>query len=95
VTFDSDRQPERGTVFFGDLRLIPIALSEPARLQLQPAKTVDLGEGKGAPVARSIKGGVVGLLLDGRGRPLQLPADSQACVAALMKWHQAVDLYPK
>jgi hypothetical protein len=37
----------------------------------------------------------VGLLFDGRGRPLQLPADHAARVAALKKWYQAVDLYPK
>jgi uncharacterized protein (TIGR01319 family) len=94
VRFESGRKPESGMVPFGELRLIPVAISEAARIELQPAKTVDLGEGKGAPVARSIKGGVVGLLLDGRGRPLQLPADSHARVAALAKWHQAVDLYP-
>jgi hypothetical protein len=38
---------------------------------------------------------VVGLLLDGRGRPLQLPADHNTRVASLTKWYQAVDLYPK
>ena len=94
VRFETDRKPDSGTVAFGELRLIPVSVSEAARIELQPAKSVDLGEGKGAPVARSMKGGVVGLLLDGRGRPLQLPADAQARVAALVKWHRAVELYP-
>jgi len=34
-------------------------------------------------------------LLDGRGRPLQLSADPQARIAALTRWYQAVELYPK
>jgi hypothetical protein len=34
-------------------------------------------------------------LLDGRGRPLQLPTDHAARVASLTRWYQAVDLYPK
>jgi len=36
----------------------------------------------------------VGLLLDGRGRPLQLPTDHNARAAALTKWFNAVGLYP-
>ncbi|HSC56885.1 MAG TPA: glutamate mutase L [Nitrospira sp.] len=79
---------------FGDLRLYPLELGKKARMTMQPAKQVNLGAGAGVPVTREVQGGVVGLLLDGRCRPLQLPADHQARVAALMKWYQAVDLYP-
>lgn len=80
---------------FGDLRLYPLEFAKKARVTMQPAKQVNLGAGAGVPVTREVQGGVVGLLLDGRCRPLQLPADHQARVAALMKWYQAVDLYPK
>ncbi|HEV2173582.1 MAG TPA: glutamate mutase L [Nitrospira sp.] len=80
---------------FGDLGLYPLELGKKARITMQPAKQVNLGAGAGVPVTREVHGGVVGLLLDGRCRPLQLPADHQARVAALMKWYQAVDLYPK
>ncbi|WP_447980586.1 glutamate mutase L [Candidatus Nitrospira bockiana] len=95
LAFEEGRPAETGSVAFGELKLIPVALDERARLEARPAKGVDLGEGKGAPVTRPIKGGVVGLLLDGRGRPLHLPADPRARVAALTKWHRAVELYPK
>ncbi|MGH7232669.1 MAG: glutamate mutase L, partial [Nitrospiraceae bacterium] len=95
VTFSGGRQAETGTVAFGDLRLIPLAREEQAQMELRPAKHVDIGEGKGAPVTKPVKGGMVGLLLDGRGRPLQLPADSQSRVAALARWHKSVELYPK
>jgi hypothetical protein len=61
---------------------------------LRPAKSADIGGGAGVAVTREVQGGVVGLMLDGRGRPLQLPADQQARVAALTKWFDAVGLYP-
>ena len=79
---------------FGDLRLYPLELGKKARMTMQPARQVNLGAGVGVPETREVQGGVVGLLLDGRCRPLQLPTDHQARVAALMKWYQAVDLYP-
>jgi hypothetical protein len=95
ITFDGDRGSESGTLRFGELRLVPLGTEERATVELRPAKHVDGGEGKGVPVRREAKGGVVGLLLDGRGRPLQLPADTQTRLKALTRWHQAVNLYPK
>jgi uncharacterized protein (TIGR01319 family) len=95
ITFEGSRAPESGTLAFGELRLIPLALSEQAKIECRPAKGIDVGEGKGNASTRSVKGGVVGLLLDGRGRPLQLSADPQARIAALTRWYQAVELYPK
>ena len=35
----------------------------------------NLGAGAGVSITREVQGGVVGLMLDGRGRPLQLPTD--------------------
>ncbi len=80
---------------FGDLRLHPLDLGKKAKVTVQPAKQVNLGMGTGVPVTREVQGGVVGLMLDGRGRPLQLPSEQTARVAALTKWYRAADLYPK
>jgi hypothetical protein len=95
ITFEGSRAPESGTLTFGELRLIPLTLHERATIELRPAKGVDVGEGKGNASTRPVKGGVVGLLLDGRGRPLQLPAEQQTRVAALTRWYKAVNLYPQ
>ncbi len=94
ITFGEGRSPECGTLAFGDLRLFPLGRDDRAQIELRPAKQVDLGEGKGVSVTRDVRGGEVGLLLDGRGRPLQLPTDSQKRLAALIRWHRAVGLYP-
>ena len=94
ITFPDGKQV-KDQLKFGDLRLYPLELGQKAKMTMQPTKPVNVGAGIGAPVTREVQGGVVGVMLDGRGRPLQLPADQQARVAALTKWYQAADLYPK
>ncbi|ULA58095.1 MAG: Methylaspartate mutase [Nitrospira sp.] len=90
-----DGRIEKGTLAFGDLKLFSLTRDQQATVTLQPSKQADLGEGPGQSFTRTVKGGVVGLMLDGRGRPLQLPTEQAARVAMLTKWYQAVGLYPK
>lgn len=89
-----DGKATKGQLKFGELRLFPLESGKQATIKVQPAKQVNMGAGSGVAVTKEIHGGVVGLLLDGRGRPLQLPADQQNRVTALTKWFNAVDLYP-
>lgn len=95
ITYAGGRPSERGTLVFGELRLIPLGTDETAAVELRPTKQVDVGAGKGMTVTKEVRGGVVGLMLDGRGRPLQLPTDETTRVAALKKWFKAVSLYPE
>jgi hypothetical protein len=90
-----DGRAVKDRLLFGDLKHYPLDLGAKAAITMHPAKSVDAGAGPGASVTREVQGGVVGLLLDGRGRPLQLPTDPSARVAALNKWYQTVELYPK
>jgi hypothetical protein len=90
-----DGRTVKDRLLFGDLKLYPLAQGEKGRVTMRPVKSVDLGSGPGAPVTREVQGGVVGLLLDGRGRPLQLGSEPSARVAALTKWFDAVDVYPR
>ena len=90
-----DGRIEKNQLKFGELRLFPLELNKKAKVSMQPTKQVNLGAGAGVAVTREVQGGVVGLLLDGRGRPLQLPREHNARIAALNRWYQAVDLYPK
>jgi uncharacterized protein (TIGR01319 family) len=79
---------------FGELRLFPLASGQRVTVKVQPAKGVNMGAGVGVAFTKDVQGGVVGLLLDGRGRPLRLPPDQQTRVMALTKWFDAVGLYP-
>ncbi len=80
---------------FGELKLFQLASEKRAAIKVQPAKGINMGAGVGAAITKEVHGGVVGLLFDGRGRPLRLPADQQGRIAGLKKWFDAVSLYPK
>ncbi len=56
--------------------------------------TLDVGEGPGKPREVSLRGGVVGLVFDTRGRPIVLPDDHSARVTLLRKWVSALGEYP-
>ena len=61
------------TIPFGKLELIPLQEGETLFATLTPTKNFNLGAGKGKPVQAKLKGGVVGVLIDTRGRPLIHP----------------------
>ena len=90
----SDGKITKEQLKFGELKLFPLESDQKATIKIQPVKGVNMGAGVGVAVTKEVHGGVVGLLLDGRGRPLRLPDDPQARVAALTKWFNAVGLYP-
>lgn len=79
---------------YGELRLYPLSLGEKATVKLQPSRRFDVGAGNGQVVESEVIGGVVGLVVDTRGRPLEMPADAQQRVAQLTKWQSALDAYP-
>jgi len=90
-----------GTVFqedikFGEMRLIPLGVGEIAKATLKPGKGLDLGNGKNQEVETELHGGVVGLILDTRGRrPFELPAEASERVPLLKKWMKELKIYPE
>jgi uncharacterized protein (TIGR01319 family) len=94
ITFP-DGEAVKDRLKFGDLKWYRLDQGKNAKVSIRPAKDVNAGAGAGVAVTRDVQGGVVGLLLDARGRPLSLPREPAPRVAALTKWYQAVDLYPK
>ena len=86
--------PTREDIQFGELRCYPLPLGEKATLKLQPSRRFDLGAGNGNAIETEAMGGVVGLVIDTRGRPLDIPTDPEQRVAQLTKWHTALDVYP-
>ena len=83
------------TVPFGELRLYPLGVGEKVRVTIQPERRLDMGAGRGQPVEAEVEGGVVGLVVDTRGRPLEVSNASTERVASLKKWFEALDVYPE
>jgi MutL-like protein len=79
-------------VMGGSIKVIPLRPNEQALLSLFPSPTVDVGLGPGerARAAEEIDGGLVGLIIDARGRPLELPGDEKERQARLLQWMQAI-----
>jgi uncharacterized protein (TIGR01319 family) len=89
-----------GTLKYGEMEKFPLGLDEKgnplkAKAILDPLRGFDLGEGKGGKVEKEIYGGVTGIILDGRGRPFNLPTDNKIRVQKLKEWMIALDIYPK
>jgi hypothetical protein len=76
----------RGELKFGELKRVPLGVGEKARLRIEPARQFNLGPGPGRNLEVEVTGGVVGIILDARGRPLALPPDNQARIAQLTIW---------
>ena len=85
---------EKGSLPCGQLRRHPLALGQTARVSIRPAKGFDIGAGPDQPVEREVRGGLVGLILDTRGRPLALPTDRADCRRVLTDWVGTMGLYP-
>ena len=81
---------------FGEIRLIPLGVGETAKATLKPGKGLDIGAGKNQEIQTELHGGVVGVVLDTRGRdPFVLPVESQERVPRLKKWMKELKAYPK
>jgi len=86
---------ESGEIAVGELKLLPLGEDETARVAIEPARGFDVGAGPGKRLEREVKGGTVGLVLDGRGRPLELPADRTSRREQIGRWVKSMALYPE
>ena len=67
---------------------------EPIKAEIKPHKKMDIGSGIGEPINTTIYGGLVGIILDGRDRPISIPADPQERLSYLNDWSNALNEYP-
>jgi hypothetical protein len=71
----------------GSLEVLPLAQGQVASLHLSPFHRADIGmgPGKGGSLKRVV-GGVLGVVIDARGRPLQLSEDTARRQELFRKW---------
>ncbi|MEA1971830.1 MAG: glutamate mutase L, partial [Candidatus Cloacimonadota bacterium] len=81
---------------FGEIRMLPLAVGEKAKATLKPGKGLDIGAGANKEIKTEMIGGVVGILLDTRGRqPFVIPTETSERIKALIKWHKSMNIYPE
>lgn len=94
IIFEDGREIEK-EVMYGKMERIPLGVGKTARAIIEPARGFDAGEGSGKRVEKELKGGVVGIIIDGRGRPFEMPQDSKKRVELLSDWILSLDIYPE
>jgi uncharacterized protein (TIGR01319 family) len=87
VTLELDQGQKVGEeVEYGSLTILPLRSGQTAKVTLKPGRRFDVGHGPGKERKMTIHGGAVGLVIDGRGRPLHLPEDDTARRTLIRQW---------
>jgi len=89
-----------GTIYehdleFGNIIKVPLEEREKVKVVLTPKNNFDVGAGLGKILETEVEGGVVGLVIDTRGRPLAIPEDEVERRKTLLKWFRSLGLYPE
>lgn len=74
---------------YGSLEVLPLPPGQEALLELHPIKRYRFDVGLGGPGKggkRRVRGGLLGLIIDARGRPLRLPPDPEERQAQMQQW---------
>jgi hypothetical protein len=80
-----------------ELRLYEASHDDNVQATLTPLQSqLDLGAGPGKVLNKTLRGGVVGIVIDTRGRPdIQIPTEPKQRVAMLERWVAALGEYPE
>ena len=81
-------------VLFGEIKHIPLGVLKYADAEITPHKDCDVGQGIGQVLKTKIEGGEVGVMLDGRGRPLVIPENTEEKRTKLLEWLTSMSVYP-
>ncbi len=82
----------QGNLKCGELILIP-AIYKKYEMKISLEKGYDIGEGKGEASVKLVQGGEVGIILDGRGRPIHFSSSSKIRVENIKKWSDCTEEY--
>lgn len=72
---------------YGSIETLPLASGEVGKLTIQGLRGADVGFGPGRSGAIPVSGGALGVVFDGRGRPLELPSDAVRRRELIKKWN--------
>jgi hypothetical protein len=77
---------------FGQIVVVPMDENTEDEAMITPSRNFDVGAGRGKTLKSKVSGGVVGLIIDTRGRPIALPAQSAQRIDKLRAWNDALGL---
>ena len=90
LTFKIDYDDERSLeveVSYGSLEVIPLPSGHTATLELRPTRRFDVGLGvKGQAGTTKVEGGIIGIIIDARGRPLPIAEEPEEQRERMQRW---------
>ena len=89
ITYDTG-QSNTYEVKFGTIFRVPLPSGRRAQVRLVPFQNFDVGWGPGRSGSSPAVGGLFGLIIDARGRPLELPAAPERRREAMRRWMSAL-----
>jgi hypothetical protein len=90
MTYESGKEMDF-EINHGTIELIPLPQGQSANIRLRPLHRTDVGmggPGRGGTVR--VVGGALGVIVDARGRPLNLPKDIGQRRESMKKWQWAL-----
>jgi hypothetical protein len=78
-------------VKYGTIEALPLSIKQDAKVRLHPYHRFDVGNGPGVDVNLTVTGGLYGLIVDARGRPIEAPVESKHRIETYRKWQAALD----
>ena len=94
ITYQDGRE-ETEKINFGTLQVFSLPVGETATVEIQPTRDFDLqpsGETAGKKVIATVEGGLLGIIVDTRGRPLVLATGEQERQQQIASWFEALGL---
>ena len=86
ATYDDGNTAEV-EVSYGSMEVVPLAPGQKASLEMRPTRYFDIGLGRpGQGAAAEVEGGLLGIIIDARGRPLRLPQQEKQRQQQLQQW---------
>ena len=93
-TISGNALNESGEINVGELKLLRLSHDDEVEVAIEPARGFDCGAGNGKRIEQKVRGGTVGLILDARGRPLEVADPSEAQQELVKQSVQSLELYP-
>lgn len=79
---------------FGELSCLPLDVGQEYQIIVTPANSFNVGAGLGKPLHRTIKAGLLGVVLDGRGRPILYSGPTSQRYQDILEGYRQLHVYP-
>jgi hypothetical protein len=98
-TYETDSHAEASfeteiEVPYGTIEVITLPPGQKATLEIRPTRHFDIGLGQpGRGAVADVEGGILGIIVDTRGRPLKLSQDDNERQQLLRQWQSKLNIF--